>query len=106
MESDATKSAITGKFLHRLQVPALLEPPKQRGNDEPFAIEPDLSPKQGSLLAIYATSSAHQKLPLRLLEGSCCALVSFGTRTSGTMCPELFINEPAEQVSKCRLIVI
>ena len=69
-------------------------------------IEPDLSPKQGSLLAIYATSSAHQKLPLRLLEGSCCALVSFGTRTSGTMCPELFINEPAEQVSKCRLIVI
>ncbi|CAE7204163.1 unnamed protein product [Symbiodinium sp. CCMP2592] len=41
VESDATKSAITGclgKFLHRLQVPALLEPPKQRGNDEPFAI--------------------------------------------------------------------
>ena len=105
MESDATKSAITGKFLHRLQVPALLEPPKQRGNDE-HELSRTSAPSRVPCSAIYATSSAHQKLPLRLLEGSCCALVSFGTRTSGTMCPELFINEPAEQVSKCRLIVI
>ena len=76
---------------------ALLEPPKQRGNDEPFAIEPDLSAKQGSVLAIYSTRLAHQKLPLRLLEGSCCALVPFGTRASGTMCPERHIDGPAEK---------
>ncbi|CAE7204161.1 HDA5 [Symbiodinium sp. CCMP2592] len=75
---------------------ALLEP-KQRGNDEPFAIESDLSPKQGSLLAIYSTRLAHQKLPLRLLEGSCCALVPFGTRASGTMRPEPRIDKPAEK---------
>lgn len=75
---------------------ALLEPQKQRGTDEPFAVKPDLSPKQNSLLAIYATSLAHQKLPLRLLEGSCCALVPFGTRASG-MCPEPREDERAEK---------
>ena len=78
-------------------MPAFLAPPKQRANAEPFAIQPDLSPKQGSLLAIYATRLAHQKFPVCLLEGSCCALVPFSSRASGTMCPEPREDEPAEK---------
>ena len=56
---------------------ALLEPVQPQAKRDPFAIEPDLAPKQASLLSVYATRLAHQMLPLHLLEGSRSVLVPF-----------------------------